>query len=241
VAPGFWSRFLVAVLLVSLVAGAAYLVVRSTPDPSSAGLSPTAYAYERGTPTGGQTPTRVSCGAVTLNPITKRDSYVQIASNGLPLTKETPYGYSLLLQNFTVLGSEDTQDGKTTWVTLATGGDRLTKADLGVSTPNFDGSRTEEFMYRGAGAIRVGLNDGVLYGTNNMGQGRTSALRDMIKKGNAVTIQVDFAIPFDLPKQEMNLRGLEQLNQMVGDLSDCDVANPAITFFIYHVYPPLDA
>jgi hypothetical protein len=239
VAPGFWSRFLVAVLLVSLVAGAAYLVVRSTPDPSSAGLSPTAYAL--GTPSATSAPALVPCSAVTLNPITSRDSYIQIGATGVPLTTDRPLGYNLVLQNFTVLAVADSQDGKTTWVTLAMSGERLTKVDLGVALPNFDGSRTEEFMYRGAGAIKVGLNDGVLYGPRNEGQGRTPALRDMVKKGKAVSIVVAFDIPFDLTQQDMNLKGFADLDRRVGHPADCNVDNPAITFFIYHVYPPLDA
>jgi hypothetical protein len=149
VAPGFWSSFLVAVLLVSLVAGAAYLVVRSTPDPSSAGLSPTAYAYptiprwctEQASPAPAATP-----DTYPLNKNTALNAGINVVSGGMTPSPANPFGTDIIIFQPTIERVIRYPDG-CTLLTVGLPGGPLVALDQHRSDPNFLGSPTEEVIY----------------------------------------------------------------------------------------------
>jgi hypothetical protein len=175
---------------------------------------------------------------IILNPLTQQDSFIQIGPTGVPVTETNPHGSDLLLHNLTVVNTEESPDGKTTWLYLATSGNTLTKTDLGTSLPNYDGSKTEQYSYMGVGIVKVGINDGVLSGESGFEQGRTPALRKMIEKGDAVTITVNLDISFNKDQETMNRQGFIDLNNSVGKPTILDTNKPTATFFAYHVYSP---
>lgn len=129
---------------------------------------------------------------VPLAEITKKQGVVAMVQFGKEVNAINPYGASISFQDGTIVNvQKDTVNNKV-WVALAFGGDKLTKTDTGNTVTNFDGTKTELYLYKGFTAwVEIDNNvvvvqDGSKYGNQGLG-----FVEKYLKIGNSIDFNVN--------------------------------------------------
>lgn len=158
---------------------------------------------------------------VPLAPLTKDFGTMAIVPFGGEKTKQNPYGYSLSFQAMTVVDIQQI-DTESMWVAISTDGKKLEKDDAKKSDTNFDGTKTEEYFYKGFTAwILVDNNLVVSQEGSNIGYQGLNMLKSNIAIGKTISFNTSPNQNGNEQYEQMNLKGLDLLNKSVGkDTSD---------------------
>lgn len=158
---------------------------------------------------------------VPLTEITQEQGVVSMVPNSYPPTAEYPYGYSISLQQETIVAVEPDAENNSVWVALALPGDKITKEKTGESATNLDGTKTELYLYKGFTVWVEILNSTVASGTYNQGQQGLTHIAPFLKIGDLISASVSINQPEIYQKyQEMDLNTLDQLNNSIGKPSN---------------------
>ncbi|MCL5970821.1 MAG: hypothetical protein M1450_04970 [Patescibacteria group bacterium] len=155
---------------------------------------------------------------VSLAEITQQQGIASMVPNGYAPTAEYPYGYSVSLQQETIVAVEPDTKNNSVWVALALPGDKITKEKTGESATNLDGTKTELYLYKGFTVWVEILDSAVATGTNNQGQQGLSHIAPFLKVGDTISAYININQPKVYQQyQEMNLNTLNQLNESIGE------------------------
>lgn len=158
---------------------------------------------------------------VPLTEITQEQGIVSMVPNSYAPTAEYPYGYSVSLQQETIVAVEPDAKNNSVWIALALPGDKITKEKTGESATNLDGTKTELYLYKGFTVWVEILDSAVATGTDNQGQQGLSHIAPFLKVGDTISAYININQPKVYQQyQEMNLNTLSQLDESIGEPSN---------------------
>lgn len=152
---------------------------------------------------------------IDLAEITKKQGNMAIVPLSSKTTETEPYSFTLSFQNLTIVDivNADTPDGL--WVALAMPGDVLQRKTFGNPVTNFDGTKTQPYMYTGYTAwIYMDGRTSVFKGSKaSLGNG-VSVIKPLLEKGKTMSVS-SFVIQLGTLK-DLNFKSLELLSQNLG-------------------------
>lgn len=148
--------------------------------------------------------------------------FVSVVPFGGKTSAEWPYAFSLSFQWLTIASVDKSQETggnglpKYIWVAVTAPGSRVQRESTGRAVTNFDGTKTEQYLYRGLTAWML-VTDEIIVWTrgSSIGHQGIGSIVESLEVGR--TISFNSSINQNDPRyQQMNLESFERLSNAVG-------------------------